>query len=214
MVSGADIGSSPLERSVGDLPGKLCPTPCESHRVHDCAWLHTPRQSCDRCEFGTHLLRSRLVPFTPGADAPRVGTPRRVTPDTDSPPDLAAAIRAASQWGVLSNADLRACGMSRDAVMRRCRRGTLHPVFPGVYSVSAPPFSVQAMFFAATQATNGALSHYSAASLWRLVDFDEAAPPQVTISHGNRRTVPGIEVHRTRRPFKTMRLDGIPVTTP
>lgn len=115
---------------------------------------------------------------------------------------------------MLSVAELRACGLSDDAIARRRRRGLLHRIYPGVYAVGTATLSVQARFLAATKATNGVLSHYSAASLWRLVDFDDAAPPQVTVTTSGTRTIPGIEVHRTRRPFKTLRLDGIPVTTP
>jgi hypothetical protein len=90
----------------------------------------------------------------------------------------------------------------------------LHRIYPGVYSVAAPPLSVQAKFLAATKATNGTLGRYSCLSLWRLVDFDELAPPQVIVPHGKRRTVPGIDIYRTRQPPKIVRLDGIPVTTP
>ncbi|MDA0167710.1 DUF559 domain-containing protein [Solirubrobacter taibaiensis] len=73
---------------------------------------------------------------------------------------------------------------------------------------------MHARFLAATKATNGVLSHYSAATLWRLVDYDENTAVHVTIPNGKRRTVPGIIVHRTRREPQVIRLDAIPVTTP
>jgi hypothetical protein len=143
-----------------------------------------------------------------------VGTSSNGFRNKSSPPDVAVAIRAASQWGVLDLADLQACGLTRPAISRRCKRGTLHRIHPGVYSVNAPPLSMQARFLAATKATNGVLSHYSAATLWRLVEYDPHGPVHVTVPHGKRHTVPGIIVHRTRREYRVVRLDGIPVTTP
>ena len=92
------------------------------------------------------------------------------------------AIRAASQWGVLDVAELHECGLSDNAIARRRRRGTLHRIHPGVYSVNAPPLSMHARFLAATKAVNGVLSHYSAAALWRLVHYDPNGPVHVTIA--------------------------------
>lgn len=123
------------------------------------------------------------------------------------------AFRAAAQWGVLDLAELRACGLSKQAIARRCARGLLHRIYPGVYAVGSPTLSMQAKFLAATKAVDGTLSHYSCLSCWRIVDFDENAPPQVTVTTSYARKVEGIEIHRTRRPFNVMRLDGIPVTT-
>ncbi|MDA0179540.1 type IV toxin-antitoxin system AbiEi family antitoxin domain-containing protein [Solirubrobacter phytolaccae] len=133
---------------------------------------------------------------------------------SNNSPDLAVAIRAASQWGVLDVAELRACGLSDHAIATRRRRGTLHLVYRGVYSVAAPPLSVQARFLAATKATDGTLARYSCLSLWRVVDFDEVAPPQIVVATRHARKVPGIEVHRTRKPPRVLLLDGIPVTSP
>ena len=74
-------------------------------------------------------------------------------------------------------------------------RGTLHRIHPGVYSVNAPPLSMHARFLAATKATNGVLSHYSAATLWRLVDYDEnTAGPR----HGHHK--PHAQSPRRHRP--------------
>jgi very-short-patch-repair endonuclease len=73
---------------------------------------------------------------------------------------------------------------------------------------------MHARFLAAAKATGGVLSHYSAAALWRLVDYDPNGPVHVTIPNDRRRSVPGITVHRTRHALEVMRLDAIPVTTP
>ena len=125
------------------------------------------------------------------------------------------AIRAASQWGVLDVAELRECGLSDAAIARRRRRGTLHRIHPGVYSVNAPPLSMHARFLAATKATDGVLSHYSAAILWRLVALrPRRSGPRHGHQRAHTRNVPGVVVHRTRRDPQVIRLDAIPVTTP
>jgi len=59
-----------------------------------------------------------------------------------------------------------------------------------------------------------ALSHYSAAALWRLVEIDESRPIDVTVPMRGAREIPGVSIHRTRVPFEVVSLDGIPVTTP
>lgn len=111
-------------------------------------------------------------------------------------------------------AELRECGLSDDAIARRRKRGTLHRIYPGVYAVGSPTLSMQGRFLAATKATGGVLSHYSAASLWRLVDYDERARPQVTVPHNKPKKVAGIQIFRSRRTLATRLLDGIPVATP
>lgn len=98
--------------------------------------------------------------------------------------------------------------------MRRRKRGTLHRIYPGVYAVGSPTLSMQGRFLAATKATNGVLSHYSAATLWRLVDYDERARPQVTVPHDKPKKVAGIQIFRSRRDLPTRTLDGIRVATP
>ncbi|RKQ90792.1 uncharacterized protein DUF559 [Solirubrobacter pauli] len=98
--------------------------------------------------------------------------------------------------------------------MRRRRRGTLHRIYPGVYAVGSPTLSMQGRFLAATKATDGVLSHYSAATLWRLVDYDERARPQVTVPHDKPKQVAGIQVFRSRRDVQARTLDGIRVATP
>jgi predicted transcriptional regulator of viral defense system len=52
-----------------------------------------------------------------------------------SPPDWQVAKLAARQWGVVSVAQLRALGLSKDAVQRRVGAGRLHRLHHGVYAV-------------------------------------------------------------------------------
>lgn len=120
---------------------------------------------------------------------------------------------AAEQWGVVDNADLRACGLSANAVTSRVRNCRLHRIHPGVYSLGHAALSLNARFLAAVKATGGVLSHRSAAVMWKLFLWDESWLPEVTVTTSGTRHVPGVIVHRTRRPLEIVQFDGIPVTT-
>lgn len=126
------------------------------------------------------------------------------------------AVVAARNWGVVDIAELRACGLSTDAIATRRRRGSFRRLFPGVYVVGATPLSMQSHFLAATKAAgpDAVLSHYSALALWRLVDYEPDSPVHVSVPHSQRRTIEGIVVHRTRNPAKPISVDAIPVTSP
>src|SRR6185436_19406713 len=119
---------------------------------------------------------------------------------------------AAEQWGIVDNADLRACGLSRDAVMRRRRAGHLFVVYPGVYAVGHDGLTPRGRFLAAVKACGpGAiLSYLSAAFLWALLHWDIDAPIHVTVPGTHTRNIPGIVVHRTRHFPQVVRFDGIP----
>lgn len=130
-------------------------------------------------------------------------------------PDAAAAELAARQWGVLDNADLWACGLSRGGVMRRRESGLLHLVHPGVYAYGHAGLTLRGRFLAAVKACGhgAALSHRSAAFLWDLLPGDEDWLPDVTIPMRGARHIEGIAIHRTRVPLQVV-FDAIPVTTP
>jgi hypothetical protein len=70
-------------------------------------------------------------------------------------------------------------------------------------------------FLAAVKACGpgAALSHRSAAALWNLLAWGEDDVPEVTVSTSHGRKIPGIVVHRTRVPFKSVPFDAIPVVT-
>jgi hypothetical protein len=109
--------------------------------------------------------------------------------------------------------DLRACGLSKNAITARVRRGRLHRVHPGVYAVGHAGLTRNGIFLAAVKACgHGAvLSHMSAAALWDLIPWDELRPTDV-IARTDRR-IPGINTHRSRKPPRQFRYDGLPVTT-
>jgi very-short-patch-repair endonuclease len=127
------------------------------------------------------------------------------------------ARRAAEQLGVLSLDDLRACGLARDAVSVRVRNGRLHRIHRGVYAVGHANISLEGRFLAAVKACGpgAVLSHFSAAALWGLLDWDDRHP-EVTVFGMATRVHPGLRVHRTRRLDRqdVGRHEGIPVTSP
>ena len=96
---------------------------------------------------------------------------RPAQPDeVDTAADVEVARRAAERWGVLSLAELRACGLAREAVGVRVRNGRLHPLHRGVYAVGHANVPLEGGFLAAVKACGprAVLSHASAAALWGL----------------------------------------------
>jgi len=131
--------------------------------------------------------------------------------------DLLVAARARSQWGVLSHAELSACGLSSDAIARRVRRGRLHRLHRGVYAVghAAPPW--EGHLLAAVKACGPAavVSHFAAAALWDILDRDDRHL-EVTLPGTSTRVHRGIVVHRSRtlEAMDVTRHRGFRVTTP
>jgi Transcriptional regulator, AbiEi antitoxin/Protein of unknown function (DUF559) len=136
-------------------------------------------------------------------------------PEADKPiirPDVNVARLAAAHWGVLSLEELRACGLSRDAVESRARNGHLHPLYRGVYAVGHANLTQEGAFMAAVKACGptAVLSHFSAGALYGLVRGDNRYPEVTTRTA---RAHPGIRVHRSAMLDRTHH-KGIPVTTP
>ena len=119
---------------------------------------------------------------------------------------------AATQWSVLSLDELRACGLSRQAVAKRVAAGRLYQRYRGIYAVGHPHLSLNGCFLAAVKACgDGAvLSHFAAAVLWGLLEWDYR-DPEVTAP--TRREHKGIRTHTSQHTERTYR-NGIPVTTP
>ena len=137
-------------------------------------------------------------------------------PETDQPttrPDVAVARRAALQWGVLSTQELRDCGLSLDAIGVRVRNARLHPLHRGVYAVGHANIPLEGHFLAAVKASDGVLSHYSAATLYGLVTWDHRYPEVITTA---KRAHTGIRAHRSSmlEVQDVTRHKGIPITTP
>jgi very-short-patch-repair endonuclease len=132
-----------------------------------------------------------------------------------SPPDLRVAKLAARQWGVVSVAQLRALGLTKDAVRRRAQAGRLHRLHQGVYAVGHTVLKREGRWLAAVLAcgTGAVLSHRSAAAHWGLLQ-SEATRTDVTTP----RTRAGNATIRLHRSHSLIARDttthqGIPITS-
>jgi hypothetical protein len=124
--------------------------------------------------------------------------------------DLLVAKLAAGQWGIVSIEQLYACGLSYRQVQVRVNRGSLHPLYRGVYAVGHHNICTEARFLAAVTACGpgAVLSHYSAASLHDLVTWDGRP---FDVSAPTKRSHPRINVHRPKT-IERVIVKGIPVT--
>jgi hypothetical protein len=136
---------------------------------------------------------------------------------SDNDADANVARLAAEEWGVLSLEELQGCGLSPGMVVTRVHRGQLHSLHHGVYAVGHANVPLEGRFLAAvkTCGPGAVLSHFSAAALWEMVDWD-ARHPEVTVRDTTPRVHPGILVHRTRYldARDRRRHRGVPVTSP
>lgn len=120
---------------------------------------------------------------------------------------------AARQHGVASVAQLRAIGLSDDAVQRRVRSGRFRRLYRGVFSLGPVELTGQGRELAAVLACGegAALSHRSAAHAWGLVKR-RGRDMHVTCAR-SRPPARGILVHRSPLGASDRALlDGMPVT--
>jgi very-short-patch-repair endonuclease len=132
--------------------------------------------------------------------------------------DLVIARIAGRQHGVVSYDQLRAAGMSQPAVSRRTAAGRLHRLHRGVYAVGHTRISFDGRCMAAVLALSdrAAISHQSAAALWRLLP-PSTGPIHVTArGDSGRAHRPGIAIHRSHSLIAGVatRRNGIAVTKP
>jgi very-short-patch-repair endonuclease len=132
-------------------------------------------------------------------------------------PTLAEVLAvAARQHGVVTGAQLVARGLSRDGIEHRARRGRLFRVHRNVYAIGSPILTREGRWMAAVLAcgAGAALSHESAAALWRIRDreresIEVSVPPRVVRRHdgirAHRRALTAVDLSRHR---------SIPVTAP
>ena len=120
---------------------------------------------------------------------------------------------ARRQHGVISRIQLLALGFTDDAIRHRIERGRLRRIHAGVYAVGQLALTQEGRWMAAVLACSpkAALSHDSAAALWKLAKT-QPGPVHVSVL-SQRRSQPGIEVHR-RSALKTAMHNAIRVTTP
>jgi hypothetical protein len=132
------------------------------------------------------------------------------------PPDAEAALvaRARRQHGVVTFAQLRTAGLGPHAIEGRVERGWLRRVHRGVYVVGALESELTAPTAAlAAYGHNAVISHRTAAVLWRLLPARPDDPVDITLLNANRRSRPGVTVHRAKRSI-VRRRHGLRLTSP
>src|SRR5689334_23358364 len=120
-----------------------------------------------------------------------------IRPFPTTRPDISASRLAAGQWGVVTLDELRACGLTYSAVKIRVARGTLHPLYRGVFAWGHHNIPTEGRWLAAVKACGdrAVLSHYSAAALHELVRWD-GRPFEITAP--SKRSHPRIKAHRSQ----------------
>lgn len=125
---------------------------------------------------------------------------------------------AASQRGNVTRAQLKSLGLGGDAIDYRLRTGHLRLMFRGVYLVGpiAPPGARE---MAAVLACGGGavLSHFSAATRWKLLRFPARdAAVDITLPRRRLHQRAGIRLHYvlSAPADELTRVDGIPITSP
>jgi hypothetical protein len=119
---------------------------------------------------------------------------------------------AERQHGVIARRQLIAAGAAGGAIDHRLRRGRLHVVYAGVYSVGHRLLGRQGRWMAAVLAVGptAVLSHRAAGASWGVLRSKRL---EVSVRRP-RRPVRGIEIHQSElAPDEVTTLHGIPVTT-
>jgi very-short-patch-repair endonuclease len=124
---------------------------------------------------------------------------------------------ARNQHGVVSSDQLQGVGYTRQAIHHRIKMGRLYPLHRGVYVVGRPHVTDHGRWMAAVLACGdgAALSHSSAAALWR-IGSEPRSVVELSLTSPSRRRRPGLQIHQ-RPGLKARDLTveyGIPVTTP
>jgi hypothetical protein len=125
------------------------------------------------------------------------------------------AALAARQYGVVSTAQLRTCGLTRAAIGHRLRVGRLARLYRGVYAVGHGVLVAEGRRLAAVLAGGLAavLSHRSGGRQWSVWPGDGPIV-HITRPGGSRRGPPGVWVHvGPLEPSDVCIRDGIPCTT-
>jgi very-short-patch-repair endonuclease len=141
----------------------------------------------------------------------------RLSIDDAGWPDRAVAELAGRQRTLVSRRQLLALGASTDAIDRAVRRGRLHRVHHGVYSLvraqARPRFAAEQAAILACGPT-AVLSHHSAALVHGLRLPARVPEVHVTVTDSDRARR-GIQIHTTTvlHPRERHRAQGLPVTS-
>jgi hypothetical protein len=131
----------------------------------------------------------------------------------DLPPSLIET--AKSQSGMLSCTQIQANGLTRAILISRLRRGSWQRVYPGVYAVFSGELSREAALWAAVlyAGRGAALSHQTAAELWKLTDRPSPLIHVTVPSDRRVRKQPGIVLHLSKRAGKAAHPSRLPPQT-
>jgi very-short-patch-repair endonuclease len=118
---------------------------------------------------------------------------------TVSVPSDSDLARLAGRLRVLRLAELRAAGLSENAIRHRVAQGRLQRLWPGVYVVGPDPVGPLSLAHGATEALGGAAY---ATNGWGCFVHDFAKPPpmpvEILVVSGTRHARDGIRIHRSR----------------
>lgn len=141
----------------------------------------------------------------------------RNTSEELSTADERIAWFASRQHGVITAPQLHRCGIDDDAILYRSRLCRLHRLYRAIYSVGHQTLSNEGRWMASVLACGdaAALSHRSAAQLWRLLPA-AIHPIHVTVPFERQPRHAAIVIHRSRTltPAEVTQRDRIPVTRP
>jgi hypothetical protein len=107
----------------------------------------------------------------------------------------------AKQQGVLSRSQALEAGLGRGAIQHRLDSGEWQRLHPGVYRMRGASPSWEQKLMAATlwAGPESAVSHRSAAALWKLDGIDADGLVEITTARSRNPDVPqGITLHRTK----------------
>jgi very-short-patch-repair endonuclease len=134
------------------------------------------------------------------------------------PLELQIAQIAGRQDNLITWEQLVRIGVGRRSVARRVESGRWQRVHKAVYLIGpAPPtLSAKARAAAFTCGEGAAVSHRTAAVVWRLLPVAPEPELHVIVAGRNPGVKPGIHIHRVAElpPNEVARRDGIPLTTP
>src|SRR5438874_6011185 len=123
---------------------------------------------------------------------------------------------ARRQHHVVTNEQLRDCGLSAKAIEHRLGTGRLHRTnYRGVYAVGRRELTQEGEWMAAVLACGegAALSHESAGALWGIRPAKRNTRPHISLPLSRRSSVPRVVPHR-RAALNTTTRKRIPTTTP
>jgi very-short-patch-repair endonuclease len=146
------------------------------------------------------------VQIRPGEGAELHVVPRRA--------DEAVVALARRQHGVITARQLLQAGVGPNAITSKVARGWLRRMHRGVYIVGALESELTAPTAAlAAYGPRAVISHRTAATIWGLLPPRPADPIHITLLNANRRSRPGVRVHRAQQ-TQVRRRHGLRLTSP